>query len=88
MNLERISDTLHLPKDVVLGGSVLHMIGQYEIYIENYKSILEFNENTVKIRTRDSILTIQGKHLQIPYYSETDMKIRGRILEIKIGTGM
>ena len=34
---ENISDNLKLPKEVLLGASVLHVTGQYEIYIENYK---------------------------------------------------
>ena len=34
---ENISDNLKLPKEILLGASVLHVTGQYEIYIENYK---------------------------------------------------
>lgn len=82
MSLENIADALSLPKDIVMEASVLHVIGQYEIYIENYKNIIEFNEDTIKIQARNSKIVITGKHLHIEYFNNSDMKIKGRINEI------
>ncbi len=82
MSLEGIADTLNLPKDIVMGASVLHLIGQYEIYIENYKNIIEFNEKVIKIQARTSKIIITGTHLHIEYFNNNDMKIKGRISEI------
>lgn len=82
MSLEGIADTLNLPKDIVMGASVLHLIGQYEIYIENYKNIIEFNETVIKIQARTSKIIITGTHLHIEYFNNNDMKIKGRISEI------
>lgn len=82
MSLERITDTLNLPKDIVMGASVLHLIGQYEVYIENYKNIIEFNENVIKIQARSTKIIITGKHLHIEYFNNDDMKIKGRVSDI------
>ncbi|MDD6293432.1 MAG: YabP/YqfC family sporulation protein [Eubacteriales bacterium] len=82
MNLEGIADTLSLPKDIVMGASILHLIGQYEIYIENYKKIIEFSEEVIKIQGRNSKIIITGKHLHIEYFNHNDMKIKGRISNI------
>ncbi len=82
MSLERITDTLNLPKDIVMGASILHMIGQYEVYIENYKNIIEFNENVIKIQARSTKIIITGKHLHIEYFNNDDMKIKGRISDV------
>lgn len=82
MNLESVSERLNLPKDVVLGATVLHMLGQYELYVENYRSILDFNEEQIKIKTKTEVLIITGRHLHIEYFNHEDMKIKGRILEI------
>ena len=82
MSLESVSDALNLPKDVVLGATVLHVIGQYEIYIENYKNIIDFNDSQIKVKTRNSTLIIIGKNLHIEYFNHEDMKIKGRIQDI------
>ena len=47
---ENISDNLKLPKEVLLGASVLHVTGQYEIYIENYKNIIEYTDTLIKLQ--------------------------------------
>ncbi|MDE7157911.1 MAG: YabP/YqfC family sporulation protein [Lachnospiraceae bacterium] len=82
MSLEKITDTLNLPKDIVMGASILHLIGQYEVYIENYKNIIEFNENVIKIQARSTKIIITGKHLHIEYFNNDDMKIKGRISDV------
>ena len=82
MNIENISDTLKLPKDILLGASILHVIGQYEIYIENYKNIIEYTDEQIKILGKSSRIIIIGKKLHIEYFNCDDMKIKGRIEEI------
>ncbi len=82
MSLEKITDTLNLPKDIVMGASILHLIGQYEVYIENYKNIIEFNDNVIKIQARSTKIIITGKHLHIEYFNNDDMKIKGRISDV------
>ncbi len=82
MSLEKITDTLNLPKDIVMGASILHLIGQYEVYIENYKNIIEFNVNVIKIQARSTKIIITGKHLHIEYFNNDDMKIKGRISDV------
>ena len=82
MSLEKITDTLNLPKDIVMGASILHLIGQYEVYIENYKNIIEFNENVIKIQARSTKIIITGKHPHIEYFNNDDMKIKGRISDV------
>ena len=49
-------ECLQLPKDLVLGASIITVTGNQDIYIENYKGIIEY--------TSDTIL-IQGKKCQI-----------------------
>ena len=39
-----ISDKLCLPKDVIHKASVIHVVGQFEVCLENYKYIIEYTE--------------------------------------------
>ena len=38
---ERIADAACLPKDVVMGASVVTVLGSNEVHIENYRGIIE-----------------------------------------------
>ena len=41
--MEKLVDALQLPKDLCLGALNIRIIGQYEAYIENYRSIIEYD---------------------------------------------
>lgn len=78
-----ISDKLCLPKDVIHKASVIHAIGQFEVYLENYKYIIEYTQELVYIQARTCKIKIIGKNLQIVYFNNCDMKICGRIKQIE-----
>ena len=68
-----------IPKDVVLGVPLIRMVGQEELYIENYRGILEYTDSFVRIQTRIGQLHLTGKHMEIVYYTNDEMKVVGRI---------
>ena len=80
---ENIADTFKLPKDILLGFSILTAIGHKEIWIENYKGIIEYTEEQVSIQGKNGRIIISGKNLSIDYYSNEDMKIVGNINQIQ-----
>ncbi len=78
----RIVDRFDLPKDLMLGAMNVSITGQYEAYIENYSSIIEYTDCVIKIRGKGVSLKITGKNLVIDSYSKDDMNIKGIIREI------
>ena len=46
-----ITEALELPKEILLHLPLISFIGQEEVTIENYKGILEYSEETVRIGT-------------------------------------
>ena len=68
---DQLVDTLKLPKDMLLGASILTMTGNHELWVENYKGIIEY--------TRESIILQAKTGLVIDYYTNEDMKIIGTI---------
>ena len=80
---EKASNSLNLPKDIFLGASIMHITGKYELYIENYKKIIEFNDEMIKIQAVTCKICVYGKRLQIEYFNNADMKIVGRIANIE-----
>lgn len=83
MIIEKISNNLNLPKDTLMGASIMHITGQYEIYIENYKNIIEYKDDSIRIQGKNCKIYITGKSLHIEYFNNDDMKISGRIKNIE-----
>ena len=80
---EKVADLLTIPKDILLGCSILSAIGNREIRIENYKGIIEYNEDIIYLQGKHEKILIEGKSLSIDYYSNEDMRIVGSIKTIK-----
>lgn len=78
-----MADAANLPKDVVLGVPILALTGHYEVNIENYRGILEYTEQLIRINVRSGQIRITGKSLEINYYTTTDMKITGKVEKIE-----
>ena len=73
----------NVTKDVVMGVPILTLTGHYEVNIENYRGILEYTEQLIRINVRSGQIRITGKSLEINYYTTTDMKITGKVEKIE-----
>ena len=76
---EQFAAAANMPKDVVLGASVVTVIGNGEISIENYRGILEYTGELIRVQTKKGQIQVHGKGLQIEYYLNDEMKITGKI---------
>ena len=79
---QQVADTLKLPKDLARGEALVSIMGRSEVFIENYKGILECAEHQVVIASGDCKIMLQGKNLNIAYYTDEEMKIQGSIQTI------
>lgn len=76
-------DKLNLPKDITRGAFILTAVGNRELYIENYKGILEYTKNCIRIQGKNTYIKITGNNLKIDHYTEEDMLIKGHILSVE-----
>lgn len=79
---EKVITNLELPKDLMLGASVLTVTGRGEALISNYKGILEYKDSFIRVQTKNCRIQISGAHLAIDYYTNEEMKITGFIESI------
>lgn len=79
---DRIIDSLQIGKDVLNGNICVSISGNNEVWIENYRGILDFSLNSILIQAKDKRLLIEGNKLLIEYYTDEDMKIVGNIEKI------
>ena len=78
----QMTEKLELPKDVMLGAVLLHLTGQSEIEIENFKGIAGFTVNQIVLTLNNGKLEINGDKLDIKYYANDELKITGKIQNI------
>lgn len=85
--LEALSNQLRLPSDMLAGAPIVTAIGRNELYIENYKGIIEYNDCMIRIMTKIGRLNIVGRNLNIDFFSNEEMKVTGIIHNIEYLTG-
>lgn len=75
--MEVVSRKLGLPSDILAGAPIITAIGRNELVVENYKSIIEYNGNVIKVQTKLCRISIEGANLNIIYFNNDEMKITG-----------
>lgn len=80
---KKMAEVSELPKDVVMGMTVLTMTGQQELCIENYRGMIEYTDSVVRIQTKAGLIKVTGKGLQVAYYTNDEMMIHGQITGIE-----
>ena len=78
----QIVHRLELPKDLMFGAALVHITGQSEMEVENYKGILEYGAERIRLSIKGGQMEIAGRSLKIDYYTNEDMKISGQIQQI------
>ena len=76
---EAIAKGLSLPRDVVFGDFIITLTGNQEVFVENYKGILSYDDGQICVQGNHVVLNICGRRLVIAYYSRDAMKVTGKI---------
>ncbi len=80
---EKWIDSLQLPKDVCMGALRVTLTGSSEVWIENYRGILEYTGERILLQAKTCKLCLEGSRLSIDYYTNEDMKISGNIRSLQ-----
>lgn len=80
---ERMAESLKLPKDSVLGASIVTITGKRDVFVENYKGIIEYADCRIILQGKNCKIEICGRRLNILYYTNEDMKISGWIENVR-----
>ena len=83
MGKELVVESLRLPKDSLLGASIVTITGNMDVFVENYKGIIEYTSQVILLQGKTCKIEICGKRLNIVYYTNDDMKISGRIEAVR-----
>lgn len=76
------SEIFEVPKDVVLGEAIITLTGKREAIIENYKGIVEYTNEYIRIMTKNGVIEFKGSNFNITYLTNEEIKVTGAIVEI------
>lgn len=80
---EKVADMLELPKEVVLNIPKFIMLGMGNLIIENYKGIVEYDDNRIRINTGSGMVKISGERLFIREITSEDIMVEGEIKSLE-----
>ncbi len=83
--IRRIKDkVIDIPREIYTNEPKIITIGFKELNIENYKSILKYEEDYIKLETEIGILNINGTNLCLVKMKEENLKITGKIISMDL----
>lgn len=80
--IEKIGEILEFPREVVSNIPKITVTGFDELMIENFKSILEYEEFFVRIKTNIGNININGFNLKLNQINKDDICVSGIIENI------
>ena len=63
---------------------LLYFTGSRAAVVENYRSILIFSDEMLRLTGKNTRLTIKGKGLSIEYYDRDNLRVTGQIVSVEI----
>ncbi len=78
----RVSRALDVPLDVICDIPRIEIMGKSSVSVENFRGIIDFGENAVKLNTTAGILEIRGNELMIESITDEALRIYGEIIGV------
>ena len=77
--LRKISSLFELPKEVVLNLPLVSLVGNKELTVENYKTLVEYSSTVVRINTASGVFKVEGRGLMLARLSVEAVTVTGNL---------
>lgn len=77
---QKFQDAMEIPKELLKEYSRVTIIGAEDVWIENYKGILEYSEDLIRLSNN---ICIYGQNLTVEEITSEDILIIGKIKNIE-----
>ena len=74
---ERFTKALDIPLDVMLDLPKIEFSGRSGVTVENFRGILDYCENCLKVNTRIGIVEISGENIVIESITDEEVVVNG-----------
>ena len=75
---ERIAKVLDMPLDVMCDVPRIEFMGNIRLSVENFRGVLDYNENCIKVNTTVGIVEINGESIVIESITDEAITIKGK----------
>ncbi len=76
---KNVTEALELPKEIMLNLPLISLIGREEVTIENYKGILEYSEDVVRIGTAAGVFRMRGRNFCLKQLTAECLVVTGSV---------
>ncbi len=76
---ETMADFFELPRELLFNVPRVTLIGNVHFYLENYGGIIEYNQETVRLKVKEGEIIIRGEGLSIKNFYTDEIFIEGKI---------
>ena len=83
---EKLANALELPRELVLNVPKITVTGKDKILIENYKSIISYENDVVKLNTSVGTLSLFGVNLMIKEITTEDIIVIGKVDKVEFNS--
>ena len=83
---ERIAEITEIPKDYIMNLPRITILGTREVYVDNYKGLLEYSHELIRLATTNKIIIIKGTGLIITRIVEDAVFVGGNIISVEFST--
>ena len=80
---EDISRKMQISEDILAGAPIVTSYGYHRLCIENYRNMIDYQTDLIRLQTKTGKLYVFGKRLSIAYYRNDSMCILGDIHNIE-----
>jgi len=82
--MEKTSEILDLPGDVVAGLPRMELVGDRELRMENHKGILSYGEDEIHVSGGKLVVRIKGENLELRSMNALELLITGHITSLEL----
>lgn len=83
---KKIIETLDISDDIFFNSPRISLLSDREIRIENYLSVLLYENDQLIVKTKDNNITIKGEHLSIDIITDEEFTIKGKLLSLEFSS--
>ena len=77
---EKFTDMMELPKELLLNISRITILGNEDLFVENYKGITEYDDNIIRLNNG---IVVYGEKLNVDEITDSEILITGRINNVE-----
>lgn len=78
----RFNEITDISEELTMGLSKIVILGAQECLIENYKGIIQYENEKIRLKTISGIVMVEGEKLHINEIGEGEMLVKGKITNV------